>query len=138
MLEPDLDEVMRIEKASFRHAWRRSFFVADINRSSSLAVTAWNGLRLVGYAVAWRTGDEFHLANIAVDPGLRHQGIGDQLLRYVTDQGRADGLRRICLEVRPTNETARRFYRKHGFFHVYTRERYYPDGEDALILERDL
>jgi len=136
--ESDLDEVMRIEQECFRFPWKRQFFLADLNRPESLCLGAGADGRLLGYAIVWRTGDELHLANIAVAPEVRHQGVGAELLRVVIDHGRELQAKRIYLEVRLGNSIAQQFYRKFGFFQTYTRREYYPDKEDALVLEREL
>jgi ribosomal-protein-alanine acetyltransferase len=138
MQHSDLDEVMRIEKVSFQFPWKRSFFAADLNRPTSTLLVARDHGALAGYAVIWRTEDELHLANVAVAPGTRHQGIGTQILQFLFELGAELQCTRVYLEVRPSNFAAVAFYKKHGFFHTYTRERYYPDGEDALVFERDL
>jgi ribosomal-protein-alanine N-acetyltransferase len=44
------------------------------------------------------------------------------------------GCRTIMLEVRAGNEPALALYARHGFTPLSRRRRYYPDGEDALIL----
>jgi len=136
--ESDLDQALRIEQECFRFPWKRQFFVADLNRPESLCLAARAEGRLLGYAVVWRTEDELHLANIAVAPEVRHQGIGAELLRVIIDHGRELQAKRIYLEVRVSNLIAQQFYRKFGFFPTYTRREYYPDKEDALLLEREL
>ena len=136
--ESDLDQALRIEQECFRFPWKRQFFVADLNRPESLCLAARAEGRLLGYAVVWRTEDELHLANIAVDPEERHLGIGEKLLAAVIGTGHELSATRIYLEVRRSNSIAQQFYRKHGFFQTYTRREYYPDKEDALVLEREL
>jgi ribosomal-protein-alanine N-acetyltransferase len=136
--ESDLDQAMRIEQECFQSPWKRQFFLADLNRPESLCLAARAGERLLGYAVVWRAEDELHLANIAVAPEVRHQGIGAELLRVVLDHGRELVAKRIYLEVRVGNLVAQQFYRKFGFFQTYLRREYYPDKEDALVLEREL
>jgi [ribosomal protein S18]-alanine N-acetyltransferase len=136
--ESDLDEVMRVEHECFHYPWKRQFFAADLNRAESLCLAARAGGRLLGYAIVWRTEDELHLANIAVAPDVRHQGIGAELLRVVIDHGRELPAKRVYLEVRRSNLIAQLFYRSFGFFQTYTRREYYPDKEDALVLEREL
>jgi ribosomal-protein-alanine N-acetyltransferase len=138
MQESDLDDVMRIEQASFKLPWQRSFFVADLNHPYAWLIKARDEGRLLGYAVAWRTEDEFHLANIAVDIDARRQGVGTMLLNRLLEIGHELSCTGMYLEVRPSNLAARSFYGKHGFFSTYIRKAYYPDQEDALVLEREL
>jgi len=138
MQEGDLDDVMRIEKLCFKTPWKRIFFADDIRRPTSSLMVAQVDGKLVGYCVAWLVADEVHLANIAVDPDWQRQGIGDRMLTCILTSCREAGCRDIYLEVRAGNIAALEFYRKYGFRHSFTRRGYYPDGEDALVMEREL
>lgn len=78
-------------------------------------------------------GDEFEVLNLAVDPAWREQGIGARLLEHAI----ASCPGQWFLEVRESNEPARRLYAKLGFRPAGRRPRYYHDPvEDALILKR--
>lgn len=154
MQDTDLDEVLRIEQASFKYPWKRSFFERDMNQDFAHQLVArkvrGTGMpgagadrhetqtQVLGYAIAWEMGDELHLANIAVAPETRCKGVGSRLLRQMMAVGRELGCCRMYLEVRRSNVAAQRFYQRHGFFQTGTRKGYYPDGEDALIMEREL
>jgi ribosomal-protein-alanine N-acetyltransferase len=138
MQESDLDEVMLIEQECFRYPWKRSFFADDLQRLKSCLLVAREEERLVGYAVMWLVADEVHLANIAVRSDCRKRGIGTALLNEVIESGLESECHAVYLEVRITNIAAQEFYRKHGFRHSYTRKGYYPDREDALVMERRL
>ena len=137
MTEDDLDRVMELEKAIFSMPWRRSFFISDINRPAGLCAVAESDANIVGYAVAWG-GEEVHLANFAVVPEARRQGIGNRLINEVFDYARRRNAQSVYLEVRVTNAAARKFYADHGFVPTYLRKGYYENGEDAIIMEREV
>jgi [ribosomal protein S18]-alanine N-acetyltransferase len=134
----DLKEVMEIEKASFRFPWKRAFFLYDMNRHHAFCLVAKENKRLVGYLIAWKIEDQFHLANIAVHPLQRKKGIGSELLKTILEIGTELKCKNIFLEVRESNISAQNFYRKFGFVHTLTQKQYYHDGEDALILEKEI
>ena len=48
---------------------------------------------------------------------------------------KSQGCERMMLEVRKSNEKARKLYEKDGFSEISVRKGYY-DGEDAIIMER--
>jgi ribosomal-protein-alanine N-acetyltransferase len=48
-----------------------------------------------------------------------------------------EGAASVKLEVRESNDTARRLYRGFGFEHYGTVPRYYANGEDALVMVRE-
>jgi len=140
MRAADLDEVAAIERASFGMPWSRGAFLYEIEQNR--VARCWvlrDGDRIVGYLCLWEIGDEIHVTNIAVDPGLRRRGFARQLLGAILEDGRTRRLRSVTLEVRPTNDEARALYESFGFRVVGRRRGYYYDtGEDALIMEADL
>lgn len=56
-----------------------------------------------------------YLAHLGVAPGLRGQGIGGALVAYLIEQGRAQGKRRLALDVATTNPLAQALYQRLGF-----------------------
>jgi ribosomal-protein-alanine N-acetyltransferase len=137
MTEADLDQVMELEKAIFPYPWRRSFFLADINRPQGLSVVAEEDGVILGYAVAWGI-EETHLANLAVSEDERGKGVGGRLLDEVMAFARRSNAVSIYLEVRVSNTIARKFYADRGFVPTYLRKGYYENGEDAVIMEREV
>jgi ribosomal-protein-alanine N-acetyltransferase len=138
MAEDDLDRVLDIENASFHSPWRRSFFRADMTRPDGLCVVAESSEHgLLGYLVAWGR-DEVHLANVAVAEEWRGQGIGRQLMARVMSWAAGQGAASLYLEVRMSNSGARKFYADLGFVPTYLRKGYYENGEDAVVMEKDV
>ena len=137
MTEDDLDRVLELENAIFPNPWRRSFFKSDMVRPQGLSVVAELEGRVVGYAVAWGT-DEVHLANLAVEQVLRNRGIGHELMQAVFAFAEEHHAESMYLEVRLSNKAARQFYGALGFVPTYLRKGYYENGEDAIVMEKDV
>jgi ribosomal-protein-alanine N-acetyltransferase len=94
--------------------------------------------RVAGFCAFWLVFDEIHINNLAMRPQFRAQGLGTALLHHVLAEARLLGARRATLEVRASNEGARRLYERLGFYVAGTRRHYYSNPvEDALILWRD-
>jgi len=71
-------------------------------------------------------------------PQYRGRGMGSAVLRHVLNEARQLGATRATLEVRASNEGARRLYERLGFHLAGVRPNYYSSPvEDALILWRD-
>jgi ribosomal-protein-alanine N-acetyltransferase len=103
----------------------------------SLAWVAENSAGMAGFLVARTAADEMEILNLAVDPGARRQGVGSALLDAALEHGRSAVATRVFLEVRESNEAARRFYERHGFQVIGRRARYYRHPEeDAVLLGR--
>ncbi len=93
---------------------------------------------LCGFASARMLVDEAHVVRLAVDPGRRRQGIGRALLDGLTDWASESHASALLLEVRASNDAALALYAGAGMHVDGRRPRYYPDGEDALLLRRPI
>ncbi|HEY0715342.1 MAG TPA: ribosomal protein S18-alanine N-acetyltransferase [Polyangia bacterium] len=141
MRETDLDEVMEIEQRSFRSPWSRPVFLEELGRPwAFLDVVRTSGEGgVVAFCNYWRVADEVHLLKVATHPDFRGLGLGARLLGHICSFGRTHACRLVTLEVRRSNETAQRLYRRFGFQSVGIRPNYYvDDNEDALVMLRSL
>jgi [ribosomal protein S18]-alanine N-acetyltransferase len=136
--EPDLDDIARIERESFRIPWKREFFESELSEpyryARVLAAGADAVPRIAGYLFAVSLYEEFHVNKIATDPRVRHRGFGRLLLEDAIARAGSIGADSITLEVRVSNAPAREFYRSYGFREAFRRKLYYQDGEDAFAL----
>lgn len=89
-----------------------------------------------GFVIGRVAADEAEILTLAVTGGARRRGLGRALLDWMADQVAAHGAERLILEVSAGNDAARALYRGAGFTEIGRRRAYYPDGSDALVLER--
>ena len=75
---------------------------------------------------------------VGVHPECRRSGLGRLLLRAGEAAAIEARAERCFLEVRAGNVAARHLYGGAGYEQVGCRAAYYRDGEDALVLSRDL
>ncbi|HUP01238.1 MAG TPA: ribosomal protein S18-alanine N-acetyltransferase [Gemmatimonadota bacterium] len=136
----DLPSVLSLERSVYPTPWRTEHFARILDGPGGIGwVAAIRRGEIVGYAVGWVAADEAELANIAVVAERRKAGIGGRLLAVFRDAARARGARRLYLEVRASNRSARSFYEAHGFQLVGRRPAYYSrPREDALVMAVDL
>jgi ribosomal-protein-alanine N-acetyltransferase len=137
----DLDQVMEIERLSFRTPWSRQVFLEEIDREWARldALRPRGGGAAVAFGNYWLVRDEVHLLNLATHPDSRRCGLGSLLLDHVIAFARRRGCRYVTLEVRRGNAAALGLYRKFGFRPVGVRPRYYvEDGEDAIVMLLEL
>jgi len=155
MTADDLDAVQAVEAAAYPQPWSRRHF-ADSLAAGYAAVMLLgeaapgelvhppraDGLVLLGYLVAMRGVDEVHLLNITVVPEHQRQGWARCLLDALVLWSRGQGAQGLWLEVRQSNQRARRVYERYGFQRVGLRRAYYPGApsgrEDALVMSLQL
>lgn len=109
--------------------FRESRMLSDIENYISSPISMFNVARLgadiVGYIIVY--GDD--IISIAVKESYRRAGVGSELLKSVLATKTE-----LFLEVRESNTQAISFYKKYGFKSVGSRKKYYPDGENAIIM----
>lgn len=134
----DAAEAAEAEKICFSVPWTTDDFRAALE-SGYMGVVAREGETLAGYGFIMRAADEATLENLAVMPRFRRAGIGGAITEMLLHVAEADGARVCFLEVRASNEAARRLYEKAGFREISVRRDYYEKPtEDAVIMKKEL
>ena len=131
----DIEQVSKVERRSFPTPWSTHAYVTEIANPSACYLVATVGDQVVGYGGVWVIMDEAHITTLAVDPEYRGHKIGERLLCELLREAERRGASRATLEVRETNEFAKRLYKKYGFDWVAQRKGYYSDNnENADIM----
>ncbi|WIV68286.1 ribosomal protein S18-alanine N-acetyltransferase [Natrialbaceae archaeon AArc-T1-2] len=137
----DLLAIVRIENASFPQPWPYDAFETFLGEPGFL-VAVTDDDRIVGYVVADVTTTHGrsigHIKDIAVHPACRGRGVGSRLLTRSFVTLASHGADSVKLEVRTSNEDAKRLYREYGFESLRRIRGYYDDDEDAIIMVREL
>lgn len=131
----DLPEVLAIETNSFKTPWSETLFRNEIFKTIAVSRVAKINGKVVGYLCANVIIDEGHIHNLAVHPDYRRLGIASHMIKEMIDVMRENNCRSIFLEVRVSNEEARKMYEKFGFSLLGTRKNYYISPvEDAVVM----
>jgi ribosomal-protein-alanine N-acetyltransferase len=137
-LASDVRPIHALEQRCFPSPWRREFFESEIINDNRFNLVARRDGIIVGYLFAMWLEDEMHINKIAVDESVRRQGIALALMHRCTAFATEHGVTSISLEVRRSNDEAQQFYSFLGFEAEYIRKAYYPDGEAAVVMTKDL
>jgi len=97
-----------------------------------------SGEELVGFAVVWIIGGEGELHWFEILKPFRGMGFAEPFLEGIIKELKKEGVKRLLLEVSENNKVALRVYKKLGLKTSAVRKNYYPDGSDAIIMEREL
>ena len=138
MTPADLEQVLAVERQCYSHPWSAEFFLQELHSPFATVDLGWIDNQLGGYLCSWYLQGELHVLNLATAPAFRRRGIAGRLLGRALDQGSRRGLEKAFLEVRVSNEAAIALYRRLGFRTTFRRPGYYPDGEDAFVMELEV
>ena len=134
----DILKISELEKECFSDPWTYRMFVEGFTSKLFYGVCAVEDGEIVGYACETVLFENAEVDNIAVAESCRRRGVGKKLLKKLETEAKERGARVILLEVRVSNAPAMTMYLKEGFKGIYVRPRYYPDGEDAVVMQKEL
>lgn len=131
-------DVAGLEDQAKATDWNLAQLEEEVNRSISTFLISEDRGAMQGFAVGWHVAGELQVIAIAVDEACRRRGIGQMLLEELLDISMRKGDTTAVLEVKASNKGALSLYSKLDFDEVGRRHKYYPNGEDALLLKRSL
>jgi ribosomal-protein-alanine N-acetyltransferase len=135
----DILRISQIEKECFTtEAWSFGMLATSFESDNFRGVLVDDGGEVAGYGGLTIACDTADIDNIAVSEPYRKSGVATAIVKKLCEVAKADGVEKLFLEVRVSNAAAMRLYLKCGFVGVYTRARYYPDGEDCLVMSKTL
>ncbi len=138
----DFDRLCEIDRRCFkaRVAYTPGEMAAFLAKTGAMALVAEDRrVRVVAFVLAekGRQG-RGHVITLDVLPGYRGRGVGRELLRRCEECLQSAGVRVVRLETAVKNRAAQRLYQSAGYVRVGRAPRYYPDGEDAWVMEKRL
>jgi ribosomal-protein-alanine N-acetyltransferase len=134
--EEDLAEVVKIENRCHLTPWTNKNFIDSYNAKNLFKVLK-NENDIIGYYIALFALDECELLNITITSELQKKGFGELMLKDLFSESREAKIVNIFLEVRRSNLSAIRLYKKNGFNEIGIRNNYYQnkdDKEDAILM----
>lgn len=133
-----IPQIAELERQCFSKPWSEAMLAEELNNlTASFIVALGDNGQVLGYAGMSVVAGEGYIDNVAVRQEYRRQGIAEALLDVFLRFGAAHQLAFLTLEVRASNDPAKRLYMKHGFEQVGRRKNYYDaPQEDAIIMTK--
>jgi len=110
----------------------------ELGKGGEKSPPSGSNVAVAGFIVAETERGAGHIITIDVMAAARRSGVGSLLLRSAEDRLRAAHCRSVQLETAVDNLSALSFYKRHGYIVIKTYPRYYANGVDALVLEKEL
>jgi len=133
----DLDQVLQIERICFKHPYDYLTFLYFLMREPDGFYVAEENGRIIGYVISSVRGSKGTIISIAVIPEFRRKGIGSKLMRESLNF-LSKRVNHVELQVKTNNIEAISFYKKLGFEEIGLVPNYYPDGQDALVMSKNI
>jgi len=142
----DVEEMIRVQNEAYHgdEQWSTAVFHNELSRTRErlyVIVREPQTHTMVAYiGAAFRPSiHEVHITNVTVTPHWQGRGIGTFLLMYMMTVAKQIKFDRISLEVRVSNDGAKRLYEHLGFQVIRRKTNYYENNhEDALEMAQIL
>lgn len=134
----DLDAIAAMEEECFSDPWSRRMLAESFLSDRFFGVILEENGEPVAYGGITVVADEAEIQLVAVSEMYRRCGRGKLVVEDLLEIARERGAVRVFLEVRVSNAPAQMLYLGSGFRGLYCRTRYYPDGEDAIVMVKEL
>jgi len=133
----DARDLENADRVCFPDPWPGQFFVSEMladGRFNRLMVDPAG--RMAAYLFcAWQYLD-LHILKVATLPEFRRSGLARRLMQLAENHAVQMSGESLTLEVRCDNLSAITLYENLGYASQGVRARYYPNGDDALIMTR--
>jgi len=133
--ERDVPAIAALEAECFTAGATADMLRRMLSGRGCVILCAKEGEELMGYVYFQFVVDEGYVGNLAVGEAYRRRGVGRALTEAMLSAAREKGLAFLTLEVRESNQAARRLYERCGFREVAVRKNYYErPREDAVLM----
>ncbi len=134
----DVNTIRKLYESDFSDGWSENQLVSAFNTNRFIAIGSFFEDELVGVITLSLGYDDADLEGIVVKQNFRRNKIALNLLEYAIKHIKEQKKQRILLEVREGNTPAINFYLKSGFNTISVRKDYYPNGENAIVMVKEL
>lgn len=136
LIKEDIPQVVLLEEELLGDSLGKEMLENEINNESICFLAAKDNKKVLGYIGAYVIEGEMEILNFVVDKIHQHSGIGTLLFNTLLEL--YPNTKSIILEVRENNEQGINFYKKNNFNVISKRKHYYKNGDDALVMMKEL
>ena len=134
----DCDKIADLYKGDFADGWSKTMLEDAFNANRFLVFGISDENNLVGVITCSTTLFDADIESVFIKKEFRKQGLASLLITELEKYLVNNSIEKIFLEVRAKNMVAQNLYVKHGFEKISQRKNYYSDGEDAVVMAKEL
>ena len=128
-----LNEVLEIFEENFENSWNEKFL--NFNTPFIYRNLMFIDEKLAGFCELKIVEEEADLQMLVLRKEFQGKGYGTLFLLEILEDLKTKGVKYIFLEVSERNKNAINLYKKFGFRYIDRREKYYRNGDDAIIMK---
>ena len=118
--------------------WNKNQWKNELEKDYVTAMGIYSEYSILGVCVFHKIYNEAEIRYLSVHPSYKRMGLGKKLITKIIQECKNDNINKIFLEVSIKNKQALNFYDKFGFETISVRKKYYKDGSDAILKEKNV
>jgi len=126
-----------LDLKSIKH-WNQKQWKNELEKDYVTAMGIYSKNIILGICVFHKIYDEAEIRYLSVHPSYKRRGLGKRLIYKIFKDCKDNNIKRIFLEVSLKNKQAISFYDYFDFKTINIRKKYYKDGSDALLKEKNV
>lgn len=134
----DVDRIVALQKNNFADGWNKSMLESAFNSGRFISIGIEEENKLIGLITCSITDYDADIEGITIDNEYRRNGFAKALLGLLEVKLKEKNIEKVFLEVRLGNTPAKNLYLGAGYKEISVRKKYYSDGEDAVIMAKEL
>ena len=138
LLEKDAQKIVDLYKDNFSDGWNLEMILSAYKNQRFICIGAFEGNELIGVITCDFNEFDADIEGVVVKKEYRNKGVGGLLISELEQKLIEQEKEKIFLEVRKGNFIAKKLYEKMGFKIISERKGYYSDGEDAVVMAKEL
>ena len=138
LLEKDAQKIVDLYKDNFSDGWNLEMILSAYKNQRFICIGAFNEDELIGVITCDFNEFDADIEGVVVKKEFRNKGVGALLISELEKTLINQNKEKIFLEVRKGNVIAKKLYEKVGFKVISERKGYYSDGEDAVVMAKEL
>lgn len=136
LTKEDIPQVVLLEEQFLGETLGSEMLENELENEFMCFLSAKDNQKVLGYIGAYVINGELEILNFVVDGLHQRTGIGTLLFNELLN--RYPDAKTVVLEVREQNEKGINFYKKNNFNVISKRKHYYKNGDDALVMMKEI
>ncbi len=138
LYEKDAQKIVELYKDNFSDGWNLDMIISAYKNQRFISLGAFDNDELIGVITCDFNEFDADIEGVVVKKEYRKLGVGSMLVSELENRLKEQNKEKIFLEVRAGNTVAQKLYKKMGFNVISQRKGYYSDGEDALVMAKEI
>lgn len=134
----NVDSILEIYASDFKDGWNREQLLSAFSSGRFVSFAVKKNDKIVSVITCSVSFEEADLEGIVTLKEHKNKGYAKALIEHLIDFLKEKKVEKLFLEVREGNLSAINLYKKVGFNQISIRKKYYQNGENALIMVKEI